>query len=1140
MKRIILLILTGICFQISFGQIFIGRQVVSSTGGSSGSGAIRATSTVGETVTGTFVQPSLVVTQGFQQTNASVSPSNQDVTFNAGTTNFTVNVPAGSGWAATSDKFWCSVTPAGSGIGIVTANYLENELLDQRIAYITVTISGQAPVVVTVTQSGAPGPSSWIPLPYPENNMSVIGKIQLSPGVYSLNENDILGAFVGNECRGVASPFSSLGGILFLTIGSNEESGEIVTFKIYLASTNEIVDANNEIPFVSSTDIGTMDDPIIFTYGLQCELSVTPSNQNVPYSPNGSTTFSVTTSCSWSATSDQEWCSVTPSGTGNGTMIANYIINPTTTERTANITVSVVGIAPKVVTITQSPAPCSITVNPTNQNVPYSPGSSTTFSISSNCPWTATSDKEWCTVTPSGAGNGTMDATYTENNTNLERIATINLAIAGVPSFVVTVTQSGLPGTTDNILLHAGWNLISLDVIPDPSTPESVFQQLIEDGNLIFVTGYDQEGLVFDPNDIPELNTLVNLTPGMGYWVKVINEAVLNVTGEQIPTSFSINLTTGWNLVAYWPEEPLPPEDAFGSLITAGILQVVTGYDQEGQIFEPNEPYFNTLTEIRNGYGYWVKVTADYDGFTYPQTEWTCGMTIFDERDNKTYETVQIGTQCWMKQNLNIGTRIDGINNQTNNGAIEKYCYNNLETNCDVYGGLYQWDEMMHYTSSSGSHGICPVGFHIPTDNEWTLITEFLEGWEVAGGNLKEIGYLHWSPPNSGATNLSGFTAIPGGMRHSSMIFTSQSIVSIFWSSSLGATFYPWTRDLHFNTPNIMRSSSTDKSYGCSVRCLKNDDNQVSLPTVTTFELSEISTTTAISGGNVTLDGGAVVNARGVCWSTSQNPTIENYLTISGTGTGTFISNIISLEPGTTYYVRAFATNSEGTAYGNELIFSTPIEFLCGDNFTDSRDGKVYSTVQIGSQCWMKQNLNIGTRIDGASNQTNNGTIEKYCYNNLESNCLVYGGLYQWNEMMQYVFVAGEQGICADGWHLPSDEEWTALTDHIKSQEAYLCNSSANYIAKAMAAKTAWSTSAYLCAPGNNINANNSTNFTALPGGYRFINGASFILGINGSWFSSTEYSTSDAFYRYLDHNTASVGSGGADKSFGYSVRCIK
>ena len=292
----------------------------------------------------------------------------------------------------------------------------------------------------------APPPPNWVPVSNLQFNMNVIGKIQISPGVYSVNENDIIGAFVGSECRGVASPYASLGGILFLTIGSNIQSGETVTFKIYFASTNEIINANETIPFQNAGDIGTMASPFIFTFTApSCGLAVTPSNQNVAYTPAGSTSFSVTSNCNWTALSNQTWCTVTPSGSGNGTITANYAINTTTSTRTANITVTVSGVIPIVVTVTQEPTPCTLSVTPPNQNVTYSPAGSTSFSVTSNCNWTALSNQAWCTVTPSGSGNGTITANYAINTTTSTRTANITVTVSGVTPIVVTVTQAPTP-----------------------------------------------------------------------------------------------------------------------------------------------------------------------------------------------------------------------------------------------------------------------------------------------------------------------------------------------------------------------------------------------------------------------------------------------------------------------------------------------------------------------------------------------------------------------------------------------------------------------------------------------------------------------------------------------------------------------
>jgi uncharacterized protein (TIGR02145 family) len=140
--------------------------------------------------------------------------------------------------------------------------------------------------------------------------------------------------------------------------------------------------------------------------------------------------------------------------------------------------------------------------------------------------------------------------------------------------------------------------------------------------------------------------------------------------------------------------------------------------------------------------------------------------------DHNYYNVVKIGTQTWMAENLNVGKFISasrGGGGQTNNNIIEKYCYDNTFSNCSVYGGLYEWDEMLQYEpQDSGktgtTRGVCPVGWHLPTQTEVFTLEDNAGGNLVGGGNLKESGLTHWNSPNVGATNLTGFNAIPGGI----------------------------------------------------------------------------------------------------------------------------------------------------------------------------------------------------------------------------------------------------------------------------------------------------------------------------------------------------------------------------------------
>ena len=200
----------------------------------------------------------------------------------------------------------------------------------------------------------------------------------------------------------------------------------------------------------------------------------------------------------------------------------------------------------------------------------------------------------------------------------------------------------------------------------------------------------------------------------------------------------------------------------------------------------------------------------------------TCGSPFTDTRDGQSYYTVQIGTQCWMSENMNIGTMLPGNSNQQNNSVIEKYCYNNNTANCDVYGGLYQWHEMMQYEIIEGSQGICPDGWHIPADAEYTALTDFLGGESVAGGKMKESGFAHWNSPNTGATNQSGFTALPGDYRNTNGSFSSLGNYAFFWSSTESTSVNAWYRRLYYNIDDVYRVNH-NKNYGFSVRCLQDN-----------------------------------------------------------------------------------------------------------------------------------------------------------------------------------------------------------------------------------------------------------------------------------------------------------------------------
>jgi uncharacterized protein (TIGR02145 family) len=174
-----------------------------------------------------------------------------------------------------------------------------------------------------------------------------------------------------------------------------------------------------------------------------------------------------------------------------------------------------------------------------------------------------------------------------------------------------------------------------------------------------------------------------------------------------------------------------------------------------------------------------------------------------------------------MAENLNTGAMISAGQEQNNHGSIEKYCYENTESNCAVYGGLYQWDNMMQWSTEPGAQGICPSGWHIPTMGDWSALEDFLGGSSVAGGKMKETGFEHWISPNTGATNESGFTALPGGGWYfDGAVFLGLTIRTAYWSSSEYSSANAGLKTISYYSESFQNSGNNEKSYGYSLRCI--------------------------------------------------------------------------------------------------------------------------------------------------------------------------------------------------------------------------------------------------------------------------------------------------------------------------------
>jgi len=208
--------------------------------------------------------------------------------------------------------------------------------------------------------------------------------------------------------------------------------------------------------------------------------------------------------------------------------------------------------------------------------------------------------------------------------------------------------------------------------------------------------------------------------------------------------------------------------------------------------------------------------------------------------DGNVYNTVTIGTQVWMKENLKTTHYSTGVAmvDGTSAGDISgdyttKYYfdYGNTPANTIIYGKLYTWAAVMNGAASSNSEpsgvqGACPIGWHLPSDAEWTTLTTFLGGESVAGGKLKETGTTHWQSPNTGATNETGFTALPGGNRYDGGTFYSIGSGGDWWSSTEDNTNDAWYRYMGYDDSGVGRNYGS-KTNGFSVRCLRDNGSSI-------------------------------------------------------------------------------------------------------------------------------------------------------------------------------------------------------------------------------------------------------------------------------------------------------------------------
>ncbi len=421
-------------------------------------------------------------------------------------------------------------------------------------------------------------------------------------------------------------------------------------------------------------------------------------------------------------------------------------------------------------------------------------------------------------------GSSQVPKNYESGNKNSTVLTGGNQSIHMNPALK---QMSSIQADSQIIILPASWSIFSTYIQPSQQGIADVVSPVLP--NLLIVKNWD--GQPYWPQY--GVNLIGDIVPGQGYQVKMATADTLVIEGIIIgPDTLPIIIQVNWSIIGYLRTTPAPVEEMLSGI--AGSVIIVK--DGNGQSYWPQYGV-NLIGYMQPGQGYQIKMTAE-DTLTYPAndttaTSFTCGFPISDY-DGNIYNTVLIDSMCWMQENLRTThyadgtTLLDGTNAGDISGDyISKYYFdfNNDTANTTIYGKLYTWAAMMNGASGSSSvpsgiQGVCPNGWHVPSDDEWTDLTDYFGGLTIAGGKLKEAGTEHWSSPNTGASNESGFTALPGGYRYSVGSFGGLGHFAEFWTSTESINNTSWFRTLYFQSNSVIRGNDT-KAFGFSVRCIK-------------------------------------------------------------------------------------------------------------------------------------------------------------------------------------------------------------------------------------------------------------------------------------------------------------------------------
>ena len=639
------------------------------------------------------------------------------------------------------------------------------------------------------------------------------------------------------------------------------------------------------------------------------------------------------------------------------------------------------------------------------------------------------------------------------------------------------------------------------------------------------------------------------------------NNTVNGPTVETIDSIRDITQNSAWIMGGTITDNGGMPITKFGVVVgTSASVTIPTATTTGNASYSPSIPYtmggwnitgLSTNTQyyyrayainaIDTAYGEAIAFHTVEDGQPCP------GLATVTDVEGNMYNTVMIGSQCWLKENLKVTKYADNtpLTMSSQDSDTEPYYKDPYKNAANGAGYLYNWAAVMNGAASSsadpsGVRGICPVGWHVPSDAEFTTLINYVKSKaeylcnsganNIAQALASAIGWTSNStscapgvdPSNNNAT---GFSAVENTGSYAD-----------FWTATKTNYYLTYSS----STMGVYPGAAAEDFYG--VRCVKDPGTTALSAKLPTVEIESVDDPIDPAyqkrvTATVTNDGGASITYRRVYYSKTPHPSPSNYTSFTSFTDSNPVDCIVksNLEAGTTYYFRAAAQNSVGWAYSDEYSFTTDTAGGAGlkcpgtPSVTD-RNSNSYATVQIGTQCWMAKNLRSTIYPGG-------GSITSYIPGTDEGASLSsnYGRLYTFEASMngseKVDNVTNIQGICPSGWHLPSVAEYNTLKSYLESQSDYQCSGT---IAKGMASTyTPWTESSTACAPGEHSSGNNTSGFNAYPAG-RF-NGSTY-----PNYHLRAEFRTTTAPVFYLDYNYTDLYSVSLGSNIAVSVRCIK